>query len=158
MKTTVRVERHLYRLTRELSGGEFSKYFVGRFRCHNGSTFERKLSADLRVARELLREYELMNDRRAPTPLLLENERVAIEAKRLEEERANRLTVGKFAPIYLKESGGDRRRSVVDHLVRILGGRALAEISTADNAGYLERRRGETLWRRGKPTKIPVSD
>src|SRR5262249_9528797 len=33
-----------------------------------------------------------------------------------------------------------------------------AEVSTADNAGYLERRRGETLLRCGKWTKVPVSD
>jgi hypothetical protein len=79
----------------------------------------------------------------------------------MEEERANAMTIAKFAPLYYelpetkaKRSAG-RDEELLGHVVRIMGDKLLAEISRQDLFDYLDKRRGETLFRCGKWTDVP---
>ncbi len=95
----MRVERHLYRVQYRQKDKQWSVYYKALFRTWEGEPFEKRLSNDLAVARKLLREYEQLNDERKP--LVLEQERLAAEAKKAEAAKSSAMTVRKFAPIYL---------------------------------------------------------
>jgi integrase len=109
-----------------------------------------------------LREYEQLNDERKP--LVLEQERLAAEAKKAEAAKSSAMTVRKFAPIYLAlpemkaKDSADRDKQLSDHIVRLMGDKFLAEISRQDLFDYIDKRRGETLFRCGEWTAIRVSD
>jgi integrase len=110
----------------------------------------------------LLREYEKLNDEKKP--LVLESERLAAEAKKAEAEKANVMTIAKFAPLYhdlpeiKAKRSADRDRQLLGHVIRIMGNKLLAEIRRSDLFAYIEKRRKETLFRCGEWTKIPVKD
>src|SRR5262249_6021246 len=151
--TVERVERHLYRVRWRQKNNQWSVYYRAIFRTWDGKRFETRLTTanDLVTARKLLHEYEKLNDERKP--LLLEEERKAIEAKRAEEEKANAMTIAKFAPIYRdlpdikSKDSADRDNQLLDHIVRLMGNKLLAAISRKDLTDYIAARRGETLLR-----------
>jgi integrase len=158
----VNIERHLYKVSVRMKNGQWSVFYRARFWCWEERMFEKRLSEHLDTARGLLRRYEILNDQRKP--LILEEELQAMEKKKLEEAKANAMTIAKFAKLYedLPEVKGkdsaDRDGELSAHVVRLLGGIALAEISRSDLFAYIDKRRGETLFRCGKWTKTPVKD
>src|SRR5258705_842667 len=157
-----RIERHLYRVEHQGNDGQWSIYYQARFKTWDGKPFEKRLSDHLSTARKLLRDYEVLNDEKKP--LVLERERLMAEARRAEEERAKAMTVAKFAPLYYElpetkaKRSADRDEQLLGHVVRIMGDKLLAEISRSDLFAYIDKRRGEKLFRCGKWTDIPVKD
>ena len=154
----MRVERHLYRVQYRQKDKQWSVYYKALFRTWEGEPFEKRLSNDLAVARKLLREYEQLNDERKP--LVLEQERLAAEAKKAEAAKSSTMTVRKFAPIYLAlpemkaKDSADRDKQLSDHIVRLMDDKFLAEISRQDLFDYIDKRRGEMLFRCGEWTAI----
>src|SRR5205823_4480124 len=88
----------------------------------------------------------------------------AAEAKRIEAERTNAMTLAKFVPLYYdlpetkKKRSADRDEELLSHVVRIMGYLLLAEISRHDLFNYIDKRRGETLFRCGEWTDVRVKD
>jgi integrase len=154
-KIVTHIERHLYRVEWLQLDGTWSVYFIARFRAWTGEPFEKRLSGDLKTARELLTEYHWLNNHREP---------LVLKAEREAQEKRNVLTLRKWAPLAraLPEVKGKRSlgrdKELHDHIVRIMGDKLLTEITRDDLFAYLEKRRGETLYRCGKWTDIPVSD
>src|SRR5215831_9883545 len=99
MKKVVTIERHLEKISALKPNGQWNVGYYARFRSWNHRYFEKRLSSDLPTARKLLTKYELLNDERRGS-FVFPEELAERERQRLEQERANAMTVAKFAAIY----------------------------------------------------------
>src|SRR5262249_10778939 len=99
MKKVVTIERHLEKISRLKPNGQWNVGYYARFRSWNHRYFEKRLSSDLQTASRLLKRYELLNDEKN-WPLVFPEELAEAERQRQEQQRANAMTVAKFAAIY----------------------------------------------------------
>src|SRR5262249_6097455 len=67
-------------------------------------------------------------------------------------------TIYRDLPEVRGKGSGNRDDEMLKHIERHLGSRLLAELSRQDLFDYVEKRRGETVFRCGHWTKIPVKD
>jgi integrase len=157
--TFERLERHLYKSSYRMNSGQWSVYYVAVFKDWAGKMRRIRLSADLKTARILLKELEVKNDKK-----------IDLDAeKKAKQQRENAMTIAKWIPLCkqlpemcTKKNGQlrrslDRDNQLYAHIIRLMGGRQLAEISRADLETYKVKRGSETLFRCGKWTKVPVS-
>src|SRR5215468_5969790 len=134
MKKVVTIERHLQKISRFRSNGQWTVGFFARFKTWNGRYFEKRLSGDLQTARRLLKRYELLNDEKK-WPLIFPEELAEAERQRQEQQRANAMTVAKFAAIYKElpeikaKRSADRDAQHLAHICRIKGDRPLSDLS-----------------------------
>ena len=152
--TFERVERHLYRHRYLMRNGQWSVNYVAVFRDHTGKDRRIKLSHDLKTARQLLKELEVRNDKKED----LDAE------KKAKQQRQELMTLSKWAAIYQglpevkQKRSVDRDIQMLKHLTRHLGDKPLTEIRRENLFNYIEKRRGETLFRCGDWTTVPVKD
>ncbi len=154
-----RVQKHLYRSAYQTKKGDWIVSHFAIFRDWQGTDRKFRLSGDLKTARGELNKLEHENFEHVDFDA---KKREADEKKRVEQE--GEMTVARWAPLCAQLPEVRQKRSLnrdgqlYSHIVGHLGERPLPEISRKDLFNYIEARRGETIIRGGKPSKVKVKD